>query len=166
MKSIGTVLTLGMMLSVATGVARADGDNSESTGSPNIKCVSVKRINPQNHHEERGISIYYLSTTHAPNGKVINSEELFTSKLWFGESVSIRNQALVACEKGRTVLECRLDGHTHVSYFSNAVTKDWALHGPNLYETFSDPKIWGDSAYLQCQKRIIEHISGMIQQLQ
>jgi|GEM_PF-2585296 len=166
MNSFGSFLSFGLLALAVSGSARADDGEYESMGNPDIKCEAVKKTNPETRREMRGISIYHQSIVRTAKGKATPSEKRYIHTLYFGESVSIRNQALVACEKGRAILECRHDGPTRYSYFSSATTTDWALHGPKILETFSEPKIWGESGYMQCQRRIIELISGQIQQLQ
>ena len=148
--------------------SRADNDE-DALLNQDIKCIPVKRAGTQSNQPDRGIAIYYEYTIRNAKGQIESSTPKFTQKLWFGNNLSVRAYALNACERGRRLLECRQDGPEHSSYFrggTSSKTRLWALHGPNLYETFSDPAFWGDSAYLQCQKRIIEHIAGMIQQLQ
>jgi hypothetical protein len=156
------------MICLSGQVSFAENDE-DGNPNPAIKCVPVKRPGQQSHQSDRGIAIYYELAILNGKGQVENTVTKFSQKLWFGENLLVRNYALNACERGRRILECRQDGPEHTSYFrGGASTKSrlWALHGPNIYETFSDPTFWGDSAFLQCQKRIIDHIAGMIQQLQ
>jgi hypothetical protein len=168
MKYQAFVVMLSLILSFSTQKAQAN-HNDESLLNLDIKCTPVKRVGSQANQIERGIAIYFELVTRNSKGQIESSTPKFTQKLWFGNDLTIRSQALNACERGRSVLECRQDGPEQTSYFrggSQSKIRLWALHGPNIYETFSDPAFWGDSAYLQCQKRIIEHIASMIQQLQ
>ena len=139
-----------------------------SRASPSgIQCEAIKRPDLEQGGIERGLAIYQLVKTLNESTRKVTLERRFQEKIWFGESISLRDQAGAWCKKSVQDFECRHDGKKHTSYLRGGyafTSQDWVLHSARGHnESFLENGFpFTGSGSERCHKRIIEIVAGEI----
>jgi hypothetical protein len=134
---------LVFLMIASTPVSRAEGPSL-------VECLAVKRAAPGS-VIERGVSVYLKGF----------SENQFKRTLWFGNDQRARDQAGARCLERVNTLRCEHNGLEEVSYGRGGVRTSsigWRLYSRgNVIEHYTNGMFpWSDSAFEQCQKKIID----------